>query len=84
LPTTLDNQVGISDIIGSAKKGLISSDLVNEKVDETLPLEILFGFAERSSLFRSLWKLDNFTVIATGSSHGVQPISVGPAHRLRR
>ena len=68
-----NDQVGKSDTVAGGKQG-VAAGLVNEQVDELLPLEVLPRFAERCAL-RRIWERDEFIVAAAcARSHGVKPI----------
>ena len=59
---TGNNQVGEGGTVGGGKQG-VAAGLVDEEVDELLPLDVLLGLAERFPLLGRLRKRDDFIVI---------------------
>ena len=57
-----DDQVGEGDTVGGGEQGVVAC-LVDEQIDEFLPLDVLLGLAERVPLLGRLRKRDDFTVV---------------------
>ena len=59
LAMTGNDQVGEGDTVGGGEQG-VAARLVDEEVDEFLPLDVLLGLAERFPLLGRLRKRDDF------------------------
>jgi hypothetical protein len=80
------HQVGITFACGGSKQRLIACFLIQEEIDQTLPLGLLPGAMMRTAFLRSRRKADNFIVaVACARRHGANSqlarITVGSGDR---